>query len=100
MPNESVNLLQASTAIIAALFSLNIWFIRSLTIKIDESWNAMRDFRKDIEHLNQKIDSLSDISKKVFLLEKTVAVLQFMATKCSDDKKETNMEEVFRALDQ
>jgi len=36
----------------------------------------------------------------VFLLEKTVAVLQFMATKCSDDKKETNMEEVFRALDQ
>lgn len=100
MANESVNLLQVSTAIIAGLFSLNIWFIRSLTIKIDESWNAMRDFRKDIEHLNQKIDSLSDISKKVFLLEKTVAVLQFMATKTSDDKKESNMEEVFRSLDQ
>lgn len=100
MPNESINLLQVSTAIIAVLFSLNIWFIRSLTIKIDESWNAMRDFRKDIEHLNQKIDSLSDISKKVFLLEKTVAVLQFMAAKSSDGKKESNMEEVFRALDQ
>lgn len=95
MEQNGLNSVHVFATICSILFSINIWFIRSLTMKIDESWNAMRDFRKDIEHLNQKIDSLSDISKKVFLLEKTVAVLQFIA---NGDKKQS-VEDVFKTLE-
>lgn len=96
MEQGQVTILQVFIGIISGLLSLNLWFIRRLTIKIDESWSAMRDFRKDIEHLNQKIDALSDLSKRVFLLENTIAVLQFVTSKA--DKGDA-LKEVFDQLE-
>ena len=72
---------QAMGFLISALISFNIYFIKQLAVKIEQSANDVRDFKKDIQYLNEKIGALADLNARVLKIEKTTAVLQFMMAK-------------------
>lgn len=71
--------------IILAVFSgmalINAFFVRSLIKKIDESSRAVVQLQASLLGVKEKIDMLSDLSSRITIIEKDLAILSYIVRK-------------------
>lgn len=72
------HLFELAIASISVLGSINAYFISRLIRKIDESAEIVKDFKKELAVLNEKINSLSDVQHRLVILEKQIAVFEYV----------------------
>lgn len=68
---------QIAVGLITALGSVNAFFISRLVRKIDDSTVAVSEFKKDLQHMSEKLSSLSDLSGRIIELEKKIVLLEY-----------------------
>lgn len=88
MTNEP--LWQAILALLTGMALINAFFIRSLIKKIEESSVAVRDLKASLSNMKEKIDTLSDLSHRITVIEKDLAILSYIVKK---DHEVMNREE-------
>lgn len=66
------------TTVIILMGSINIYFIQKLIIKIDESSESTKELKKDFSHLSERVKELADMSARLHILEKQIAVFEFV----------------------
>lgn len=69
---------QILVSIITMMGSANAFFIVRLIKKIEESAEASKEVKKDLSHLSEKVKELTDLSARMFILEKQLAVLEYV----------------------
>lgn len=68
-------------AVVTTLGSLNAYFIQRLVKKIDESAENVREFKIQLSHVNEKVSQIADLYTRLNVLEKQLAVLEYVFTK-------------------
>lgn len=74
--------------LITILGSVNAFFIARLIRKIEESSIAVIDFKKDLQHLHEKISELSNLTGRFIELEKKIAILEYKSSRPSRGKSD------------
>jgi len=68
-----------STAVglISVLLGVNAFFISRLVKKIYDSSDSVLLFRRDLHHMSEKIENISNMYGRIIELEKKIAVLNY-----------------------
>ena len=80
---------QLLIGLVCTLGLINAFFIQKLIKKIDESSESVRDFRRDMAHLTEKVQQIADIAMRLAILEKEMAVLTYVIDKFSNVENKT-----------
>lgn len=80
--------LQILSGSIVVMGSINVFFVQRLVRKIEESSENIREFKRDLAHLTEKVNQISDINHRLNVLEKQLAVFEYVVMSKQPQKEE------------